>query len=201
MSLIVTYRGSVNAWECDENAHLNVRFFIAKAHEGVPFVLRHAGLTDAPFVLVNEHLRFHREARIAVPLVIYGGITSRTGDRLILYSEVRHGGTDAVLATLVHHLLVPGSADAPLDASRFVAMHDNARPRGLTGAPPEPIPAGRLDERGYVEVGRGRIGNRECDHSGQMEHFVVAGRISDAVVNLMARHQSAEELHRRSDGT
>jgi hypothetical protein len=28
MSVFATHRGSVNSWECDENEHLNVRFFV-----------------------------------------------------------------------------------------------------------------------------------------------------------------------------
>ena len=30
---MLTYRGSVNRWECDENDHMNVRYCVEKLYE------------------------------------------------------------------------------------------------------------------------------------------------------------------------
>ena len=32
---IEVWRGCVNTWECDEMGHLNVRFYVARAMEGL----------------------------------------------------------------------------------------------------------------------------------------------------------------------
>ena len=29
--MLETYRGVCNAWECDENGHMNVRFYVQRA--------------------------------------------------------------------------------------------------------------------------------------------------------------------------
>ena len=32
---VEVWRGGVNTWECDEMGHLNVRFYVARAMEGL----------------------------------------------------------------------------------------------------------------------------------------------------------------------
>ena len=33
--LFACYRGCTNVWECDEMGHMNVRFYLGKAHQGL----------------------------------------------------------------------------------------------------------------------------------------------------------------------
>jgi len=47
VALVPCYRGCVNAWECDENDHLNVRLDLATANQGLPFVLEAIGAWTA----------------------------------------------------------------------------------------------------------------------------------------------------------
>ena len=107
MSLVPCYRGSVNAWECDENDHLNVRFYLAKANQGLPFVLDAIGLPAAALLKMDahpriraQHVRFLKEARPAVPLTVYAGLVAHQDHQLTLYAEVRHSLNGEVMATL-----------------------------------------------------------------------------------------------------
>jgi hypothetical protein len=66
--------GSVNQWECDENDHLNVRFYAHKVHQAIQVLLaQRGGLARRPPPPApggTLHIRFLREARSATPLRI-----------------------------------------------------------------------------------------------------------------------------------
>lgn len=208
-----TYRGSVNSWECDENDHLNVRFFVAKANQGLPFVLAELGCTCSalqgmgarPRVL-RQHMRFLREARMATPLAVHAGISRHHPDGLSVFSEVRHSLTGAVLATLVTDvaLFAPDGRRVsvpPPRAELRCEVPEHGRARGVTGdGPCRPPPRGALAELGFVEISRGCVGAAECDAHGELEPFQYVGRVADGAVNLMARFQTEEELARRGEG-
>jgi len=213
MSLVPCYRGSVNAWECDENDHLNVRFYLAKANQGLPFVLDAIGLPaealakmDARPRIRAQHVRFLKEARPAAPLTVYGGLAAHQEHQLTLYSEVRHSLDGQVMATLLTEVAFAGSHGTPRavspsgDAPRCTVPAHGA-PRGINavGEPLRPD-YGSIAGMGFVEIGRGSIAPWECDPAGEMELFQYVGRISDSVVNLLAHFQTGEELSRRSDG-
>lgn len=214
MSVFVTHRGSVNAWECDENDHLNVRFFVAKANEGLPFVLAELGCTPAVLDrrgarlrVVSQHMRFLKEARKATPLTVLSGIARGAPDQLTVYSEVRHSLSGAVLATLLTDVVLESAREGtalpvpevPL-ALRCDVPHHGA-PRGLAaGRALLPPDRRALVDHGFVEIARGRVRPSECDALGELETFQYIGRISDGVVNLMAHFQTEEELARRSHG-
>ena len=70
----LTYRGSVNRWECDENDHLNVRFCEHKLYQALVSGLLANGCIDSegvpslPARIARQHIRFQAESRIAAPL-------------------------------------------------------------------------------------------------------------------------------------
>jgi len=213
MSLVPCYRGSVNAWECDENDHLNVRFYLAKANQGLPFALDSIGLPaealtkmDGHPRILAQHVRFLKEARPAAPLTVYAGLAARQDHQLTLYAEVRHSLDGEVMATLLTEIGFVGADGMPRavspsgDAPRCTVPAHGA-PRGIKaiGEPLRPDYAS-IFEMGFVEIGRGSIAPWECDSAGELELFQYVGRISDSVVNLLAHFQTGEELSRRSHG-
>jgi acyl-CoA thioester hydrolase len=213
MALVPCYRGCVNAWECDENDHLNVRFYLAKANQGLPFALEAIGLLPAvlrknaarPRIRM-QHVRFLEESRPATPLTVETGLAGEQGHRLTLYSEVRHSLTGGVLATVLTELELVGADGAPRlvsparDAPRCT-VPEHGSPRGIAAGPETLRPAYEaVAEMGFVEIGRGAVAPTECDLDGEMEHFQYVGRMSDSVVNLLAHFQTEEELSRRSVG-
>ncbi|MDP1964510.1 MAG: thioesterase family protein, partial [Reyranella sp.] len=66
---IEIWRGGVNTWECDEMGHMNVRFYVTRAMEGLVGLaaalgLPHAFTQEAGSTLIvgEQHIRFLREA-------------------------------------------------------------------------------------------------------------------------------------------
>ena len=193
MPLVPCYRGSVNAWECDENAHLNVRFYLGKANQGLPSLLQKAGIPAQPRIRV-QHARFLREARQGVPLTVFAGFVTASQ----VYSEVRHTGTGEPLATIVTDLA--GELALPKDPPRC-AIPEHGAPRGIAAAAAALRPDyGSIGAMGFTEIGRGQIAPWECDAAGELEAFQYVGRMSDSVINLIAGFQTEEELSRRSNG-
>jgi len=213
MALVPCYRGSVNAWECDENDHLNVRFYLAKANQGLPFVLGALGLSPAALDgagararIRAQHARFLRESRPATPLTVEAGLAAEEGHRLTLYSEIRHTLNRDVLATLLTEVELTGEDGSPRpiplspDAPRC-SVPDHGAPRGIAAAREALRPArDEIAAMGFVEIGRGTVAAAECDPAGDLELYQYVGRMSDSVVNLLARFQTEEELSRRSSG-
>ena len=80
--MLLSYRGSVNRWECDENDHLNVRFCEQKLWQTLAGGLLQSGLVqenqidDLPLRLTGQHLRFQQESRIATPISGYFSVIS-----------------------------------------------------------------------------------------------------------------------------
>ncbi len=211
--MLPCYRGSANAWECDENDHLNVRFYLAKANQGLPFVLDAIGLPHAalgamgaqPRILA-QHVRFLKEARPATPLTAYAGLVSSAARALTLYGEIRHSLSGEVLATLLTELDFVGAdgATRALSASPHAPRCDvpeHGMPRGIDVRREILRPdSAAIAEMGFVEIGRGAVAPWECDPAGEMELYQYVGRISDSVLNLLAHFQTEEEMSRRSHG-
>jgi acyl-CoA thioester hydrolase len=214
MALVPCYRGCVNAWECDENDHLNVRFYLAKANQGLPFALDAIGLPrtvletrGAQARVRTQHARFLKESRPATPLTVVAGLAAERDHRLTLYSEIRHSLTDGVQATVLTELELVAKDGAPRpippshDAPRCTVPEHGA-PRGIRPGLENLKPSSEaIAEMGFVEIGRGAVTPSECDTAGEMELFQYLGRMSDSVVNLLAQFQTEEELERRSSGT
>jgi len=103
----LTYRGSVNRWECDENDHLNVRFCEHKLYQTLVSGLLANGCIDSedvpslPARIARQHIRFQAESRIAAPL---GGYFSGCGQvknfRWWLSYAMRSSGTVVVCSML-----------------------------------------------------------------------------------------------------
>jgi acyl-CoA thioester hydrolase len=214
-ALVPVHRGCVNSWECDENEHLNMRHYLAKANEGLPFLLREIGLGPAALAsmdarprILAQHVRYLQEARAGEPLTIVAGVAEASAERLVSYAEVRHSGSGEVLATLLTRVALAARRDgAPREIPGAAAMPrcevpPHGAPRGIPASePPVVLDRAALAPAGFVEIGRGTVRPQECDAHGELEVHEVAGRISDGVVNLWVHHRSPEELRRLFDGT
>ena len=89
MMLTPLWRGSVQRWECDENDHLNVQFYLARFEEADRQFRLLSGLSDAlAGARRARHLRYHEE--------LY------SGDTLVMRSHVAFDGP--YMLTVVHEL-------------------------------------------------------------------------------------------------
>jgi acyl-CoA thioester hydrolase len=114
---VEVWRGGVNTWECDEMGHLNVRFYVARAIEGVAGLASRLGMTsafcaaaDTTLALRDQHIRFLREARPGAILHMRGGV-------------VDMGECDARLLLVLLHSFT----GEPAASFQFVLSHVTAR--------------------------------------------------------------------------
>jgi acyl-CoA thioester hydrolase len=184
LSWQTTYLGSVNRWECDENDHLNVRFYVEKATQAVDAYLAAPGDTkgsEAPRI-VSAHVRFLREARIATPITGRCATVESGPDELVIQCELVHSSRGEVLAGMVFHVRTTQLRDpAPL-----VPLSESARPRGLVRPEPSGLPT-TFDDAialGFRPVSAGVVCADECDENGTIMPWCYFGRISDGVPNL-----------------
>jgi len=181
------YYGSVNRWECDENDHLNVRFFAQKVHQAVDIFTREvAGEVAEPVRITAQHIRFVAEARMATPLRVDCGLLSvgDTGWDVLALMVNHQSGTP--VAGFVSRVERCGLADVPPPAT--VEAPDWAVPRGIDPDNPFPPPADLESafRMGFQTMGRGVIGTEECDAAGRLNPHACIGRISDGMPNLWA---------------
>ncbi|MCP5184802.1 MAG: hypothetical protein H6993_12625 [Pseudomonadales bacterium] len=191
------YKGSVNRWECDENDHLNVRFYSRMAGEAVIGALAAWGEAGRA-TLRWQHMRYLAEARLATPVSGYVTPLAVDDTGYTLLVALRHSLTDNVLATAIGTWTGDGHT-IPAVAHAIPAY---AAPRGIADAD-TPFGSLALDAaraHGFATVGKGVIARRECGMDDLLPPDGMMGRISDAMPNLWALLQTEAELAARSDG-
>ena len=196
------WRGGVNTWECDEMGHMNVRFHLTRAHEGLGGLARRLDLPDAfragaPSTLVvrEQHIRFLREAHAGAPLSMTGAVVrlGETDADLVLMLLHADGAPASTFRLRVEHVTHDGrvfpwparvrrAADAltiepPVAATpRSLAFADGvAATASLEGA----------DRMGLTCIGRGVLQPTGCDAQGFMRPDEFMGRVSDGAGALM----------------
>jgi acyl-CoA thioester hydrolase len=195
--------GSVNRWECDENDHLNVRFYAHKVNQAIQILAAGSpgvALADPLPAIRTQHIRFLRESRVATPLRVDCGVMGSSGGAIDLLAVMHHNVSGDALATFVTGILTDSVAAAPASG---VTLPDFAAPRGIDPAalPPPPADPAQALAMGYRVVGRGVIGRDECDAAGVALPHVYIGRISDGMPNLWAFVNAADEQASRQDGS
>lgn len=194
------FLGSVNRWECDENDHLNVRFYAQKINQAVAVFLEDAGVCPEDVKITGQHIRFVQEARIAAPLRVDCGLISASGGCWEVLSLMHHNLTGTPISGFITR--VEGSA---LSGTGNLAVEEVpvwAAPRGVRTEDPFPLPdtPQAAETAGFRMIGRGRIAAAECDGSSIALPEIYIGRISDGMPNLWAFTTSALEQEQRQSG-
>lgn len=180
------FRGSVNSWECDENNHLNVRFYAHKMYQSLQTGLRQTGLInedtiDITPLIRSVHMRYIAEARIAVPLTGYFGVVEQSTEEMTVLTELRNTANHEVMASYVFELALHSDTKAMI-----MDMPQHAGSRGLP-AETSPFIDLSLSEaitKGFQITGQGVIQAEECDTSNHLLFYQYIGRVSDSVPNL-----------------
>lgn len=217
--MIELWRGTVNAWECDELGHMNVRFYLAKAAQAVANLAEEAGLNpvnraDATATLIARdiHIRFLAEAHPGAPVYIEGGLLDHDASGATAMLVMRHSGSGVPAASFRIAL----SHAAPQDGRDFawpkrfaeranrltVDCPDFAIPRGVS-LDGENRTAASLESAvalGLEQVGRGRFGIEEMDAFGRLRPEFLLGRISDSVTNFATATPEEYAIHAQGGG-
>jgi acyl-CoA thioester hydrolase len=199
------WRGGVNTWECDEMGHLNVRFYVTRALEGLVGLAAALGLSEAyvpgavaTLVLREQHIRFLREARPAARLHMRAGVLAIGETEAQVLQVLYHADTGAPAASFVSRISHVTAGDArPFPwprkaleraAGLNVALPDYAAPRGLSLAPFESQASlTRARALGIGPIAAGAIGPQDVDAFGRMRAEQFIGRVSDGVGLLAAQ--------------
>lgn len=197
--MIEVYRGSANAWECDEMGHMNVRFYVNRMMEGLA-EFAHAISIPAAFSTTavstlkprDQHIRYLHEARAGEPLVMRAGVLETTDTSALVYQQLDHadGKPCATFRTWVDHVEIntglafawsPKSVDAlsycpaePIEASA---------PRSIDFDAP-PAATATMDDADAINaltIGRGVVPLAHCDVYGAMLPEMYVARVSDSV--------------------
>ena len=169
--MIETARGFVNSWECDENRHMNVQFYLRRFEtaSAIFAALAGTGLSDASMVK-TRHVRYHRELIEADCIrTVSGTVTDGPFSGRVLHA-IYHTGNGALCATALDELVSQeiaarlgelSAADADITAL--------ASPRGLDD--------GDIEAAGYdamlasgeaVTSFRHVLGPADCDRDGNI---------------------------------
>jgi acyl-CoA thioester hydrolase len=198
----LSYRGSVNRWECDENDHLNVRFYVDKHWQtlcgGVDLlgVQPRVNFEELQQRLSVQHLRFLQESRLAAPLSGYAGVVAQTADHIDVLTELRQSYTDEPMSTCVHRL-------TGLQANVVDELPTYAEPRGVVDKDltHSKLPLLEVDGYGFKVIGAGVIQSDECGSNGLPRIYQYMGRISDSMPHLWGLlHAEAGEMDDNEGG-
>lgn len=197
------YIGSANTWECDEMGHLNVRFYVARAWEGVAILGQLLRLRDpfqpgggATLTPRDLHVRFLKEVRPGQPLSMRGGVVRMGETDAQIYLELRHGdGTPAAsFQILVEHVdqqrlrafaWAETARQAALALMCEVPAHGAARSIDPAQTGGE-VSLARAEALNVGAIGRSLVTTADVDAFGRIRPEMFIGRVSDAVPNLLA---------------
>lgn len=213
------YRGCVNAWECDEMGHMNVRFYVQRAMEGAALFAAEVGLKrafqhSAASILTprSQHIRFLKEARAGAALDMAGGVLAHDESTVTLYQELRHANGDpaAAFTTIYAHTDAKTGRNFPWPDRALAALGRLNCVLPAHGAPrsidikkaPGPASVAIAEELGVTIIGRGAVQPTECDVFGRARPELFIARVSDSMPNLLGawRGEVAKALNKSSDG-
>lgn len=193
------WRGGVNTWDCDEMGHMNVRFYVARAMEGLAGLAAELGLphafspyANATLIVREQHIRFLREAHAGAALHMLGGVVEISDTEARLLQLLIHTATGQLAAsfqTTVAHV-TPREGEAfpwprvvhERAAALRVEVPQQGRARGLDLSPIETTASlARADALGLVRIGLGALSPTDCDVFGRMRAEQFIGRVSDGI--------------------
>ena len=201
--MLLSYRGSVNRWECDENDHLNVRFCEEKLWQTLVGGLLELDLIsatevdDLPARITCQHLRFQQESRIATPISGFVSLLSTAVSKEFnVLAQLRHSVSGEPLCSAL--VAISGLAHGEATVSEEEITH--GLPRGIDAdSPYHVLNLASALEKGFVVTGRGVIQPNECTNSGCLLPYNYMARTSDSMPNLWS-HLAGDERVTDAEG-
>lgn len=208
---VEVWSGGVNTWECDEMGHMNVRFWVAKAQEGLAGLAAQLGMPrafakdgEATLVVREQHIRFLREAHAGAALYMTGGVIWLGDSDARLLLVIRHADSTpaATFQLVVEHATSRDLRPFPWPAriretaaAMKVEVPPFAAARSVDLSPVVPTASlARAHELGLRRIGLGVLGPAECDVFGRMRPELFIGRVSDGVGRLFGEVRHGPEL-------
>ncbi len=195
------WRGNVNAWECDELGHMNVRFYAEKVGEALSYLAADLSLTNAEMKSQTSrlrttelHCRWLREARAGAPLAAAGGVISFGSQSMEAAVLMRHRDGAPCAGFIKRYDHVSTSTGLPFSwaermreaaQAAMIAPPEEACPRSIAQTPHSgDASLACADELDLLEIGRGVFRPDETDADGEVRSSVFIGRTSDGAMSL-----------------
>ncbi len=179
--------------------HLNVRFYVAHAMEGLVGLAAGLGLQGAfaerangTLIVQDHHIRFLREARTRAALHMMAGVLEIGECDARLLQLLIHTGSGELAAsfqTVVTHVTAGDGRPFPwatttrrLAEGLKIAVPASAAPRslGLEGVSGT-ASLEAANRHGLIRIGSGAVSPSDCDAFGRMRPEVFIGRVSDGI--------------------
>lgn len=200
--------------------HMNVRFYLAKAHQGMqhlatllglgPEALKDAGLR---LDLKAQHIRYLRELHAGADLTIEGGVVKAEGTKLTFFQEVLPLTGEPVSATMTSELvlrdLATGEArdlpDGVLQKAKALSsdVPDYGAPRTLQIDQDIPVRTeAEALERRHITIAQEVVRGAQVDQDGYLYPDEFIGFVSnglghlfgDITSHLPERYQRTEDI-------
>jgi acyl-CoA thioester hydrolase len=202
---VETWRGSVRPRHIDEMGHMNVRYYIANAAEGLVGLAGALGMprafttgASATLAVREHHVRFLHEARVGAGLYMQSAVLEMGESDARLLQVLFHAAGDepaAAVTTRVEHVTAGEMRPFPwshttrrLAEGLTVAAPDYALPRGLVGEPLlGPASAEAADALGLGSAASGALTPSDVDVFGLMRPEHVLERVSQSIPHQLGR--------------
>ena len=106
MEPLLTYKGTVYPWHCDEMGHMNVMWYVGKFDEGTRHFFHALGLTSAflrenkrGMAAVEQTIQYKRELMAGDIVTVYSVLLEIKDKAVRFAHEMRKADTDEVAAT------------------------------------------------------------------------------------------------------
>ena len=199
---VEVWRGGVKSEQIDEMGHLNIRFYVAIASEGLIGFAQALGLSEAfrpganaTLIIREHHIRFLREARVRAPLHMTASIVElgeTTARVLFVLWHSLTGEPAATFNTVVEHVTAKQGRAFPWTSAA------RARAGDLMGdlapfAAPKSVPVGavqsqasvaRADALAMTPIARGAFKGSDCDVFGRMNADLFMGHIVSGIPQM-----------------
>lgn len=210
---VEVWRGGVNTWETDENAHMNVRFYVTRALEGLAGLAGALGMprayapeAGATLLLREQHIRFLREAHPGSLLHMRAAVLSIEETEARVVQVLYHSTTGEPAATFVSrisHVTAASARPFPWNrqtrerAATLVAqIPAYAAPRGLVlDAFESAASLERAKSLGVKVIASGAVMPQDCDAFGRLRAEQFIGRVSDGIPQLVSQVRQIIAAH------
>ncbi len=173
-------RSFVNTWECDENDHLNVQFYLKRFDEAARVILTLSANTAVPIGLPQtRHVRFHRELRPGAMIQLKTARINEGKFKGWLIHRLEDVGSERLSATAIERF------DDEIHIPEFWnADIQDALPRGLPDDDLIPEMPQSIIDAGGINSNRSIVSPFECDVSGHMTQQFYIARFTDAAPHV-----------------
>ncbi|MGH7008252.1 MAG: thioesterase family protein [Stellaceae bacterium] len=192
-----TYRGDVEAWECDAFGHMNIAFYGERFGDAAASLLSRLAPTRH-FRTVSLLVRYRRELRTGEAIVIRSAVLG-IGEGAKRERQVRIGheltAGEGVVASEAEHVLAP--RDAKMRSGLKTALETAATAWTAEPFAPVKLPTAH----GALPSLRDRVKSWEIDETGRLSLIGYVRRFSTAVTHVMnAVGMSADYIARERRG-